>query len=163
MLQLENLTKIFNPGTIDQKIALNDISVHIGKGDFVTVIGSNGAGNEYAWHEFNWYDDVTDGLAHTLFLGEKIVEPGDLYDADDVRTAGYLMLEAPLGDALQAIAMAMSVRATMIEAPEGVTHPLARRLLEQARWSLASFAKAARSGRKVRTPQGRMVRNANVG
>ena len=44
MLQIENLTKIFNPDTIDQKVALNDISVRIEKGDFVTVIGSNGAG-----------------------------------------------------------------------------------------------------------------------
>ena len=44
MLTIENLTKIFNPDTIDQKVALNDISVNIEKGDFVTVIGSNGAG-----------------------------------------------------------------------------------------------------------------------
>ena len=44
MLKIENLTKIFNPDTIDQKVALNDISVRIEKGDFVTVIGSNGAG-----------------------------------------------------------------------------------------------------------------------
>ena len=47
--------------------------------------------------------------------------------------------EVSNGDALQAIAMAMSVRATMIEAPEGVTHPLARRLLDDA---LASMAEA---------------------
>jgi putative ABC transport system ATP-binding protein len=44
MLLLENLTKIFNPGTIDQKAAMNDVSVRIENGDFVTVIGSNGAG-----------------------------------------------------------------------------------------------------------------------
>jgi len=44
LLQTENLTKIFNLGTIDQKVALNDVSVRIEKGDFVTVIGSNGAG-----------------------------------------------------------------------------------------------------------------------
>ena len=44
MLLLENLSKIFNPSTIDQKVALNDVSVRIEKGDFVTVIGSNGAG-----------------------------------------------------------------------------------------------------------------------
>ena len=44
MLLLENLTKFFNPDTIDQKLALNDVSVRIEKGDFVTVIGSNGAG-----------------------------------------------------------------------------------------------------------------------
>ena len=44
MLNIENLSKIFNPNTVDQKVALNDISLRIGKGDFVTVIGSNGAG-----------------------------------------------------------------------------------------------------------------------
>lgn len=46
MLKINNLTKIFN---LDQpvenhKVALNDISLHIEKGDFVTVIGGNGSG-----------------------------------------------------------------------------------------------------------------------
>jgi len=44
MLLLENLKKIFNPGTVDQKVALDDVSIRIDEGDFVTVIGSNGAG-----------------------------------------------------------------------------------------------------------------------
>lgn len=44
MLNIRNLTKIFNPNTVDRKVALNDISMRIEKGDFVTVIGSNGAG-----------------------------------------------------------------------------------------------------------------------
>ena len=44
MLNIRNLTKIFNPNTVDREVALNDISMRIEKGDFVTVIGSNGAG-----------------------------------------------------------------------------------------------------------------------
>ncbi|MFC5558881.1 ABC transporter ATP-binding protein [Ureibacillus thermophilus] len=44
MLKLEGITKIFNEGTPDEKIALNQINLHLKPGDFVTVIGSNGAG-----------------------------------------------------------------------------------------------------------------------
>ena len=44
MLKITNLTKIFNPGTINEKTALDDISLHLLPGDFVTVIGGNGAG-----------------------------------------------------------------------------------------------------------------------
>ncbi len=44
MVRLENITKIFSKGTIDEKVAINGITLHIRKGDFITVIGSNGAG-----------------------------------------------------------------------------------------------------------------------
>ncbi|RUS42887.1 ABC transporter ATP-binding protein [Cohnella sp. AR92] len=44
MLDIQNVTKLFNPGTIDEKIALVDINLQLKAGDFVTVIGSNGAG-----------------------------------------------------------------------------------------------------------------------
>jgi len=44
MLYIENLYKIFNIGTINEKRALVDLNLHINKGDFVTVIGGNGAG-----------------------------------------------------------------------------------------------------------------------
>jgi putative ABC transport system ATP-binding protein len=44
MLKLEHLYKTFNPGTINEKIALSDLSLHLNPGDFVTVIGGNGAG-----------------------------------------------------------------------------------------------------------------------
>lgn len=44
MLKLEHLFKTFNPGTINEKIALSDLSLHLKPGDFVTVIGGNGAG-----------------------------------------------------------------------------------------------------------------------
>ncbi|MHB1404286.1 MAG: ABC transporter ATP-binding protein [Desulfitobacteriaceae bacterium] len=44
MLSIDNVTKIFNKGTINQKIALDHLNLELVPGDFVTVIGSNGAG-----------------------------------------------------------------------------------------------------------------------
>ena len=44
MLKLESICKTFNPGTINEKKALQNLSLHLRPGDFVTVIGGNGAG-----------------------------------------------------------------------------------------------------------------------
>ncbi|MBO4717182.1 MAG: ABC transporter ATP-binding protein [Spirochaetales bacterium] len=44
MLDLIELRKTFNPNTINQKIALDGVSLHLDDGDFVTMIGGNGAG-----------------------------------------------------------------------------------------------------------------------
>ena len=44
MLKIENVRKVFNPGTVNEKVALNGLNLHLKPGDFVTVIGGNGAG-----------------------------------------------------------------------------------------------------------------------
>ena len=44
MLDLNNIFKTFNAKTVNQKIALNGVNLHMNDGDFVTVIGGNGAG-----------------------------------------------------------------------------------------------------------------------
>ena len=44
MLELKQIYKTFNPGTINEKRALNGVSLTLDDGDFVTVIGGNGAG-----------------------------------------------------------------------------------------------------------------------
>ncbi len=44
MLEVKNVTKVFNAATINEKVALNGISLTLNDGDFVTVIGGNGAG-----------------------------------------------------------------------------------------------------------------------
>ena len=44
MLKIENVTKTFNPGTVNEKVALKNLNLHLQAGDFVTVIGGNGAG-----------------------------------------------------------------------------------------------------------------------
>ena len=44
MLDVIGVSKTFNPGTVNEKKALDNVSLHLDHGDFVTVIGSNGAG-----------------------------------------------------------------------------------------------------------------------
>ncbi len=44
MLILQNIRKTFHAGTVNQKVALDDVSLTLNDGDFVTVIGGNGAG-----------------------------------------------------------------------------------------------------------------------
>lgn len=44
MLKLENVWKTFNPGTVNEKVALRSLNLEMQEGDFVTVIGGNGAG-----------------------------------------------------------------------------------------------------------------------
>ena len=44
MLQIKNICKTFNPGTVNEKVALKGLDLHLKEGDFVTVIGGNGAG-----------------------------------------------------------------------------------------------------------------------
>ena len=44
MLELRGLHKTFNPGTVNEKIALNGVSLTMEAGDFATIVGSNGAG-----------------------------------------------------------------------------------------------------------------------
>ena len=44
MLNISNISKTFNPGTMNEKRAISGLSLHLAPGDFVTIIGSNGAG-----------------------------------------------------------------------------------------------------------------------
>ena len=44
MLEIKNISKTFNKGTINEKVALDNLSITINDGDFITVIGGNGAG-----------------------------------------------------------------------------------------------------------------------
>ena len=44
MLNISQISKTFNPGTVNEKRAVSDLSLRLAPGDFVTIIGSNGAG-----------------------------------------------------------------------------------------------------------------------
>ena len=44
MLDVKDIKKTFNKGTVNEKKALQGLSLHLNDGDFVTVIGGNGAG-----------------------------------------------------------------------------------------------------------------------
>ena len=56
MLKLDHIKKTFNPGTVNEKAAIRDLSLHLEQGDFATVIGSNGAGKS------TMFDDIAGAL-----------------------------------------------------------------------------------------------------
>lgn len=61
MLDLINIHKTFNPGTINEKIALDGVDMHLDDGDFVTVIGGNGAGKSTTLNAIAGVWPVDDG------------------------------------------------------------------------------------------------------
>ena len=70
MLELKELYKTFNPGTINAKTALNGLSLTLNDGDFVTVIGGNGAGKS----------TMLNATAGTFFVdsGKVIIDGSDV-------------------------------------------------------------------------------------
>jgi putative ABC transport system ATP-binding protein len=61
MLDIQNVTKVFYPGTVNEKLALDDISVHINPKDVVCVIGSNGSGKSTLFNLISGTYPVTSG------------------------------------------------------------------------------------------------------
>ena len=70
MLKLENIHKTFNRGTVNEKHALNGLNLHLKPGDYVTVIGSNGAGKSTMLNAVAGVWPVDDG--RILLDGEDI-------------------------------------------------------------------------------------------
>jgi putative ABC transport system ATP-binding protein len=70
MLKGSSITKVFNRGTINQKLALDGVDIHLEQGDFVTVIGSNGAGKS----------TLLNSIAGNFFLdnGQLILAENDI-------------------------------------------------------------------------------------
>ena len=64
MLEIKNITKIFNAGTVNEKVALNGLSLTLNDGDFVTVIGGNGAGKSTLLNAISGTYIVDDGSIH---------------------------------------------------------------------------------------------------
>ena len=75
MLDIQHISKTFNPGTVNEKKAITDLSLHLNKGEFVTVIGSNGAGKSTLFNAIagSFYVDagaITVGGHNMTFLPE---------------------------------------------------------------------------------------------
>ena len=72
MLQIKNISKTFNPGTVNEKKALNNLSLNVKKGDFISLIGANGAGKSTLFNAISgvFYTDngeiILDGQNITL-------------------------------------------------------------------------------------------------
>lgn len=70
MLKLDNISKTFNPGTVNEKAALINLSLELKDGDFATIVGSNGAGKSTMFN---------------AIAGTFIVDEGNIYlDGEDI-------------------------------------------------------------------------------
>ncbi|MGD1823072.1 MAG: ABC transporter ATP-binding protein [Pleomorphochaeta sp.] len=61
MIKLDNLTKVFYPGTVNEKVAINGVSLHIEEGEIVCVIGSNGSGKSTLFNLISGTYPLTNG------------------------------------------------------------------------------------------------------
>jgi putative ABC transport system ATP-binding protein len=61
MIRLENLSKVFHPGTVNENVAVRRINLSIEEGDFVTIIGSNGAGKTTLFNLISGTASTTEG------------------------------------------------------------------------------------------------------
>ena len=90
MLTIDHISKTFAPGTVNEKRALNDLSLHLAPGDFVTVLGSNGAGKSTLFN----------AIAGTFQpdTGKIIVDGADVTRMPDYRRSKFIgrMFQDPL-------------------------------------------------------------------
>ena len=70
MLRLNDISKTFNPGTVNEKKALDHVSLHLEPGDFVTIVGSNGAGKSTLFNAIAGAFYVDEGSV--ILAGEDI-------------------------------------------------------------------------------------------
>ena len=94
MLRITNISKTFNPGTVNAKTALSHVSLHLEKGDFVSIIGANGAGKSTLFGAIAGSFFTDEG---SIFLdGEDItLEP----DHKRAKVIGRLFQDPQLGTA----------------------------------------------------------------
>lgn len=82
MLRIENVYKTFNPGTINEKIALDGVNLDLEDGEFVTVIGGNGAGKSTTLNAVAGAWSVDSGH---IYIGDD-----DITKLSEYRRAKYL-------------------------------------------------------------------------
>ncbi|MCD8053148.1 MAG: ATP-binding cassette domain-containing protein [Lachnospiraceae bacterium] len=70
MLKLINICKTFNPGTVNEKVALSHVNLELAEGDFATIVGSNGAGKSTMFNAITGAFYVDEG--HVILGGEDI-------------------------------------------------------------------------------------------
>ena len=82
MLEIKNVSKTFNPGTVNAKTALNGLNLTLNDGDFVTVIGGNGAGKS----------TMLNAVAGTIQVdtGSIILDGRDITRLPEFKRAAYL-------------------------------------------------------------------------
>jgi putative ABC transport system ATP-binding protein len=103
MLELKNVKKTFNAGTVNEKAALTDLSLSVADGDFITIIGSNGAGKSTLFNAIggSFYVDegylTLDGRDITFMPEHKRASlMGRLFQDPMLGTAPHMSIEENL-------------------------------------------------------------------
>ena len=82
MLTLQNVSKTFNPGTVNEKTALSGIDLHLNRGDFVTILGSNGAGKSTLFGAI--------AGSFPVDSGKILLDGADITDLPDYKRSKYI-------------------------------------------------------------------------
>ena len=90
-IRLEHVNYIYSPGTAYEKRALNDISLEIGQGQFVGIIGHTGSGKSTLIQHLNGLMKATSG--DILYDGQSIYAEG--YDMRKLRSQVGLVFQYP--------------------------------------------------------------------
>lgn len=100
MINIKNLTKVFNPNTVNENLVLNNINLQINKGDFITIIGSNGAGKSTLFNMLSGNLPVSSG---EIYLNDNEItnvkehlrskDIGRIFQNPLLGTAGKMSLE----------------------------------------------------------------------
>ena len=100
MLEIQDVHKTFNLGTINEKIALNGVNLNLNPGDFVTIIGGNGAGKSTTLNALAgvWPIDegkiIVDGVDLTrLSEHKRAVHLGRVFQDPMIGTAATMSIE----------------------------------------------------------------------
>jgi putative ABC transport system ATP-binding protein len=94
MLELKEIRKTFNPGTVNERVALDGINLTVNDGDFITIIGSNGAGKSTLFNAISGYFLTDSG---SIILDGKDITM--LPDHKRSRVMGRLFQDPMLGSA----------------------------------------------------------------
>ncbi|MGI6433299.1 MAG: ABC transporter ATP-binding protein [Sphaerochaetaceae bacterium] len=106
MLNIEQMTKVFFPGTVNEKVAIEYLDLQVQEGDFITIVGSNGSGKSTLFNLIGGTYEVTSG---TILLNGK-----DVTNAAEHRrafTIGRIFQDPTVGTAAK-----MSIEDNMITA-----------------------------------------------
>lgn len=82
MIRLENVTKTFNPGTINEKTVINNLNLKVAEGDFITIVGSNGAGKT------TLFNLISGAMIPTW--GKILIRSKDVTEAPEHKRAGSI-------------------------------------------------------------------------
>ena len=139
MLDLKNISKTFNPGTVNEKVALENVNLHLDDGDFATIVGSNGAGkstlfNKLCGQRLAIVEDTPGITRDRIFANCEwngheflLVDTGGIEPKATEGILAHMREQAQIAiDTADCIIMVTDVRNGLTAADEDVAHMLRR-------------------------------------